>query len=421
MAGNMFERVGQDTTVQQQGNPNLGAEVYGQQTPPPWRANYNQVAPVYTDNVPQNNGQTQPGVDSTYSTGGYDPNQNPGSFDQTQQAPPPVRDVNNPNGVPLNQINPGDQTQYGPQQQQQRQGGMNNGGIPYVDPRNADNYTPTHHSDGVSLPLTLVVGGVGGALGANTIPRLLHSGADSILKTSAEGGSTLTRFNFLDSVDKIVPDKLRPQFDSLKAKIGGTAGDATATAADATKVAATDGLVAEGTAAQAATKTGSLEQAAQFVKTKIGMPTVAETAAGAETAADGAKSASMLSKFTEGPMLKNAAKGALFAGAVYEGSHLVDSMLGGNTMFRPTWQDAALMGTTFMMPIADTKLKVGLLAGEYAFGRLQNMDTGHSLIATGLGAAATVGLTRGNPRLMAGLLAAEGGAWVLSRVFHNDA
>lgn len=118
---------------------------------------------------------------------------------------------------------------------------------------------------------------------------------------------------------------------------------------------------------------------------------------------------------------------AIWSAAAIVGSKTIDAVLPAsshpdiNRIMAPTNTDAFTMGAAFALPVEDARLRMGMVGGAWAFGRLRNMNDTESLVTTGLAAGAT-GLAwklgRINPELGAGLLAAEGGAWLLSRALH---
>ncbi|MBS1953462.1 MAG: hypothetical protein JST89_04725 [Cyanobacteria bacterium SZAS-4] len=120
---------------------------------------------------------------------------------------------------------------------------------------------------------------------------------------------------------------------------------------------------------------------------------------------------------------------AIYSAAAIVGSKTIDALLPAsdhttiNRIMAPTGVDSLTMGAAFMLPAADSRTRLAMIGTAWGFGRLRNMNDTESLLTTGglmgaTGLALKVG--RINPELGVGLLAAEGGAFVLSRIFKGN-
>jgi hypothetical protein len=120
---------------------------------------------------------------------------------------------------------------------------------------------------------------------------------------------------------------------------------------------------------------------------------------------------------------------AIYSAAAIVGSKTIDALLPAadhttiNRIMAPTGVDSLTMGAAFLLPAADPKTRMAMIGTAWGFGRLRNMNDTESLLTTGglmgaTGWALKVGKI--NPELGVGLLAAEGGAFVLSRIFKGN-
>ncbi|CAN5425123.1 hypothetical protein BH10CYA1_BH10CYA1_03040 [soil metagenome] len=120
---------------------------------------------------------------------------------------------------------------------------------------------------------------------------------------------------------------------------------------------------------------------------------------------------------------------AIYSAAAIVGSKTIDALLPAsdhttiNRIMAPTGVDSLTMGAAFLLPAADPRTRMAMIGTAWGFGRLRNMNDTESLLTTGglmgaTGLALKVG--RINPELGIGLLAAEGGAFVLSRIFKGN-
>ena len=120
---------------------------------------------------------------------------------------------------------------------------------------------------------------------------------------------------------------------------------------------------------------------------------------------------------------------AIYSAAAIVGSKTIDALLPAadhttiNRIMAPTGVDSLTMGAAFLLPAADPKTRMAMIGTAWGFGRLRNMNDTESLLTTGglmgaTGLALKVGKI--NPELGVGLLAAEGGAFVLSRIFKGN-
>ncbi|HEY9731705.1 MAG TPA: hypothetical protein V6C89_07325 [Drouetiella sp.] len=120
---------------------------------------------------------------------------------------------------------------------------------------------------------------------------------------------------------------------------------------------------------------------------------------------------------------------AIYSAAAIVGSKTIDALLPAsehttlNRIMAPNSVDSLTMGAAFLLPAADPRTRMAMIGTAWGFGRLRNMNDTESLLTTGglmgaTGLALKVG--RINPELGVGLLAAEGGAFVLSRIFKGD-
>jgi hypothetical protein len=120
---------------------------------------------------------------------------------------------------------------------------------------------------------------------------------------------------------------------------------------------------------------------------------------------------------------------AIYSAAAIVGSKTIDALLPAsdhttiNRIMAPNGVDSLTMGAAFLLPAADPRTRMAMIGTAWGFGRLRNMNDTESLLTTGglmgaTGLALKVG--RINPELGVGLLAAEGGAFVLSRIFKGN-
>jgi len=118
---------------------------------------------------------------------------------------------------------------------------------------------------------------------------------------------------------------------------------------------------------------------------------------------------------------------AIYGVAAVVGSNLIDKVLPANQhatlsrIFAPTEVDGVTMGAAFTLPAEDPRLRAAMVGGAYAFGRLRNMTNGEALGTVGVAAGLTAGsmyLGKLESPVGVGLLAAEAGGYLLSRVFH---
>lgn len=120
---------------------------------------------------------------------------------------------------------------------------------------------------------------------------------------------------------------------------------------------------------------------------------------------------------------------AIYSAAAIVGSKTIDALLPAsdhttiNRIMAPNGVDSLTMGAAFLLPAADPKTRMAMIGTAWGFGRLRNMNDTESLLTTGglmgaTGLALKVGKI--NPELGVGLLAAEGGAFVLSRIFKGN-
>jgi hypothetical protein len=120
---------------------------------------------------------------------------------------------------------------------------------------------------------------------------------------------------------------------------------------------------------------------------------------------------------------------AIYGAAAVIGSNVIDKIMPASEhqtisrIFAPNAVDGVTMGAAFTLPAEDPRLRAMMIGGAWGFGRLRNMTGGEAAVTTGLGAGLTAGamyVGKINPELGVGLLAAEGGAFVLSRLFHGS-
>ncbi len=120
---------------------------------------------------------------------------------------------------------------------------------------------------------------------------------------------------------------------------------------------------------------------------------------------------------------------AIYSVAAIVGSKTIDALLPAadhttiNRIMAPNGVDSLTMGAAFLLPAADPRTRMAMVGGAWVFGRERNMNDTESLLTTGglmgaTGLALKVGKI--NPELGVGLLAAEGGAFVLSRIFKGN-
>ena len=118
----------------------------------------------------------------------------------------------------------------------------------------------------------------------------------------------------------------------------------------------------------------------------------------------------------------------MYGAASVIGSNVIDKIMPASEhttmsrIFAPNAVDGVTMGAAFTLPAEDPRMRMAMVGGAYAFGRLRNMTGGEALATTGVAAALTGGamyLSKLDTPTGVALLAGEGAAYLGSRIFHK--